>query len=234
MHELINSSSGARKMGVRIYEQTEVIGIKGMGEKTKRILTDKGEFETSVVVDAAGAWAGEIAKLVGLDIPIWPSRRHIFVTEALDEIKKDSPLVIDFRTGFWFRREGPGLIFGMRRPNEAESFNTSVDWNFLGEVLAEVASHRLPLMLDVGIMDAWAGLHADTPDFQAIVGKVPEIEGLFLACGFSGHGFMHSPAVGRIIAELILGKDPFLDIAPLSPERFKKFSCQSEKEKVFI
>lgn len=89
-------------------------------------------------------------------------------------------------------------------------------------------------MLDVGIMNAWAGLHADTPDFQAIVGKVSEIEGLFLACGFSGHGFMHSPAVGRIIAELILGKDPFLDIAPLSPERFKKFSCQSEKEKVFI
>ena len=157
-------ASGARKLGVRIYEQTEVISIKLSGEKTKSVLTDQGKFETPLVVDAAGAYAGEIAKMVGLDIPIRPSRRHIFVTEPLDEIRKESPLIIDFHTGFWFRREGPGLIFGMRNPNEAESFNTFVDWNFLTEVLADVACHRLPLIADTGIMNAWAGLHADTPD----------------------------------------------------------------------
>lgn len=139
-------TSCARNLGVRIYEQTEVIGIKLIGEKTKTVLTNKGKFETPVVVNAAGAYAGEITKMVGLDIPIRPSRRHIFVTEALDEIRKESPLIIDFHTGFWFRREGPGLIFGMRRPNEAQSFNISVDWDFLTEVLADVACHRLPLI----------------------------------------------------------------------------------------
>ncbi len=122
----------------------------------------------------------------------------------------------------------------MRNPNEAESFKTSVDWNFLTEVLADVACHRLPLIADRGITNAWAGLHADTPDCQAIVGKVFEIEGLFLACGFSGHGFMHSPAVGRIMGELILRKEPVLDVTPLSVERFEKPPCQSQKEKIFI
>jgi len=227
-------ASSARKLGVKIHEQTEVVGIEVKRRKTKKILTNKGEFEAPVLVNAAGPYAGKVGKMMGLNIPVRPSRRHIFVTEPLDEIKKNSPMVIDFHTGFWFRREGPGLIFGMRNPNEPEGFDVSVDWDFLTDTVAEMALHRLPLIADLGIMNAWAGLHADTLDYHAILGEVPEIEEVYLACGFSGHGFMHSPAVGRLVAELILRKKPFLDISSLSLERFKKFSSQSQKEKVFI
>ena len=141
-------------------------------------------------------------------------------------------MVVDFHTGFWFRREGAGLIFGMRNPHEAESFDTSVDWGFLS-TLGEIALHRLPFMKSIGVIKAQAGLHSDTPDCNAILGKAPVIEGLYLACGFSGHGFMHSPAVGRIMAELILEeKGLSLDISPLSPTRFQQGVPQIEK--VFI
>ncbi|MCD6317892.1 FAD-binding oxidoreductase [Candidatus Aerophobetes bacterium] len=227
-------ASSCRKMGAKIYEKTEAVGIEFKGEKIKKIVTNKGKFETAVLVNAAGPYAGIIGKMIGLDIPIRPSRRHIFVTEPLDKIRKNSPMIIDFHSGFWFRREGPSLIFGMRNPNEKEGFDTSIDWDFLTEVVAEVACHRLPLIADTGIMNAWAGLHADTPDCQAILGEVSGMEGVYLACGFSGHGFMHSPAVGKIIAELIFGEKPFLDISSLSPDRFSRFSFQSQEEKIFI
>ncbi len=192
------------------------------------VLTSQGEFETSAVVNAAGPYAAQIGKMTGLDIPVHPLRRHIFVTGLVNEIPRDAPMVIDFHNGFWFRREGAGLILGMRNPDESESFNTSVDWGFL-PTIGEAALHRLPCLEDVGIARGQAGLHADTPDYHAILGKVLEIEGLYLACGFSGHGFMHSPAVGKLIAGLILGGESDLDISSLALERFRAGAgCKEE------
>ena len=109
----------------------------------------------------------------------------------------------------------------MRNPDEPEGFDTTVDWDFLADSLAQAACHRLPFIADVGIMRGQAGLHSDTPDYHAILGPVPEVEGFYLACGFSGHGFMHSPAVGRLMAELILQGKTSMDISPLRIERFK-------------
>jgi sarcosine oxidase subunit beta len=169
--------------------------------------------------------------MIGVDIPVHPSRRHIFVTAPLDAIQKDSPMVVDFHNGFWFRREGPGLIFGMRNPDEPEGFDISVDWGFL-PTIAEAASHRLPFLRDVGVGRAQAGLHDDTPDANAIIGMVPGMEGLYLACGFSGHGFMHSPGVGRMVAGLVLEKPSASEILPFAPERFKLQVYQ--KEQCFI
>ena len=141
-------------------------------------------------------------------------------------------MVIDFHNGFWFRREGSGLIFGMRNPDEPESFDTTVDWEFLADSLYRAASHRLPVLIGTGVARGQAGLHADTPDYHAILGDVPETEGLYLACGFSGHGFMHSPAVGRLVAEFILKGEPTLHLSPLALERFEVKECQ--KEECFI
>lgn len=231
---VLGFSQFARRRGVSICEHTEVIGIEPAGRDTKKVMTNQGEYQAPIVIDAAGAFAGEVARMVGLDIPIRPSRRHIFFTEPVSEVKKESPMTIDLHNGFWFRKEGCGLIFGMRNPKDKAISSTSVDWNFLRESLAEVACDRLPLIADVGIANAWAGLHADTPDFQAILGRVPEIEGFFLACGFSGHGFMHSPAVGKLMAEIALGREPSLDVACLSVDRFTESSFPGQKEKVFI
>ena len=221
----------ARRLGVKLYEQTEVIGIEVVRQQVQGVLTNRGKFETRVLVNAAGAYTGKIGQMMGINIPIRPSRRHIFVTAPLDEIPKESPMVVDFHNGFWFRREGPGLIFGMRNPDEPEGFDTSVDWGFL-PIIAEAASHRLPFLGDTGVMRGQAGLHDDTPDANAIIGGVPEVPGLYLACGFSGHGFMHSPAVGRLMAELILKGKPSLNISPLAFERFK--SPYFQKEGIFI
>jgi sarcosine oxidase subunit beta len=215
-------AAAARRLGVKIHEDTEVTGIELTDDKVKRVLTTRGEFETPVVVNAAGAYAGIIGRMVGLDIPIHPSRRHLFITEPLVFHQPDLPMVVDFHHGFWFRREGSCLVFGMRNPDEPEGFSTSVDWDFFADTLAPVASQRLPLLRETGIMKGQAGLHADTPDYMAILGEAPAIAGLYLACGFSGHGFMHSPAVGRVMADLILKGRTFLpNVHSLSLDRFQ-------------
>jgi len=222
-------ASAAMRLGVKIHEKTQVFGIKVAEGRMRGVLTTQGRFEAPITVIAAGAYAGQVGKMVGIDIPIRPSRRHVFVTTPLDEIPKKSPMVIDFHTGFWFRREGASLIFGMRKPSEPEGFNTTVDWGFL-PALGEVACQRLPTLSSTGVMRAQAGLHADTPDYSAIIGNLPDIEGLYLACGFSGHGFMHSPAVGKAVAELILGAEASSsDIPSLPLDRFEKQTYRKER-----
>jgi sarcosine oxidase subunit beta len=223
-------ASAARRLGAKIHESREVMNIERC-HRIWRVSTTGDEFESPIVVNAAGAYAGKVGKMVNLDIPVYPSRRHIFVTAPLDEIRRDSPMVVDFHNGFWFRREGPSLIFGMRNPGEPEGFDTSIDWDFLLKI-AEVACHRLPFLEDIGIVRAQAGLHDDTPDANAIIGKIPEIDGLYLACGFSGHGFMHSPAVGRVMAELVLGGETTIDVSSLTAERFEE--SVYHKESCFI
>ncbi|MFC1915616.1 NAD(P)/FAD-dependent oxidoreductase [Chloroflexota bacterium] len=233
-------ASAARRLGVKVCEETQVTGIEVGGDRVKGVLTTRDKFEAPVVVNAAGPYARIVGSMAGLKLPISPSRRHVFITEPLtdhpswlDVCRPDQPMVVDFHNGFWFRREGPSLIFGMRNPNEPEGFSTLVDWDFLAGSLSEIACHRLPPLSDTGIMRGQAGLHSDTPDYMAIMGESTTIRGLYLACGFSGHGFMHSPAVGRLMAELVLGKRTSLkDAYELAPDRFQH--QMEQKEACFI
>jgi len=219
----------ARRLGVRISEETEVTGIELVRDRLKRVVTTKGKFEAPVLVNAAGAHAGVIGRMVGLEIPIRPSRRHLFVTEPMSFPRRNLPMVVDFHNGFWFRPEGSCLIFGMRSPLEPEGFSTSVDWGFFADILAPAASQRLPRLKETGIMRGQAGLHADTPDCLAILGEAPGVAGFYLACGFSGHGFMHSPAVGRLMAELIVtGKSSLPQADALSLDRFQRKTQTAE------
>lgn len=207
-------ASAAKRLGVKILEGVEVTGMELRDGAVRGVLTSQGRFEAPVVVNAAGPYSGNVGRMASLDVPIRALRRHIFITEPVFRRasplgglnRADLPMVVDFHNGFWFRREGLCLIFGMRNPDEREGFSTAIDWEFFTDTLAGVACHRLPSLSDIGITRAQAGLHADTPDYMAIMGEAPAVRGLFLACGFSGHGFMHSPAVGRLMAELILGK----------------------------
>jgi len=215
----------AREMGVKFRRETEVTAIERKG-RVWQVRTSQGNFHCSILVIAAGAYSGLVGKMLGLDIPLHPHRRHLFITSPCDEIPKNSPLVVEFRTGFWFRREGRCLIFGMRNPDEPEGFDTTVDWGFL-PAIGVVAHNRLPLLNELSITSAQAGLHDDTPDSNAIIGAVPGLENLYLACGFSGHGFMHSPAVGRVVADIIAGKNA-PDIACFALERFKTGTGKGE------
>jgi sarcosine oxidase subunit beta len=128
-------------------------------------------------------------------------------------------MVIDFDTTFYFHREGAGLLFGMGDRDEAPTFDTTVQWDFLPQVI-EAAVKRLPALADASISHAWAGLYEVTPDANPIIGPAGGVGGLYLINGFSGHGFQHSPAAGRILADVITGRDPAFDLAPFRAERF--------------
>ena len=215
-------ASAARKLGVRICQDTEVIDISmSKGKRVRGVLTNSGEVAAPIVVDAAGPYAGQVGKMAGLDIPIRPNKQQVFFSAPSNEIQKDAPFIIDVSTGFGFRRERQVLMLQVRDEEAPEGFDTNIDWGYLWRV-GEIMVHRLPFLENVGIMRAQAGLHEDSPDGSAILGQVSEIEGLYLACGLSGHGVMHSPAVGRLMAEYILGKESGLTISALSLSRFKE------------
>lgn len=209
----------AREAGVRIREGVEVTAIHVRGSRAQAVETTDGRIETRVVINAAGPWAAVVGQMVGVDVPVKPYRRELFVSEPFQEIP-EIPLVIDLASGWYVRREGPGVLMSGAKDSHS-SFDTHVDWAGLPRI-ATVATHRLPALARARFGDrAWAGLYDVSPDDHAILGAVPEVAGFYCANGFSGHGFQHSPATGRVMAELIVdGRVSGLDIAPLSITRF--------------
>jgi sarcosine oxidase subunit beta len=135
--------------------------------------------------------------------------------------------VIDFESTFYFHREGGGLLFGMGDPDERPGFDITVRWDFLPKVI-EVAMQRLPALADAAVSHAWAGLYEMTPDHNPIIGPSSDVEGFYTIAGFSGHGFQHSPAAGRILADLIAGRDPKFDVTPFELDRFARKSASGE------
>jgi sarcosine oxidase subunit beta len=213
--------AGARRLGARLLNDVEVTGIQVEGGKVRGVSTHQGEIATSVVVNASGPWAGEVGKLAGVDIPIVPLRRQIVVTGPLSDVPPDFPFVIDFDQSLYFHREGDGLLTGMSNPNEEVGFDESVDsgWEL---VHLEAAMKRLPLLARAGIASRWAGLYEVSPDAHPILGRIPQVEGLYCIGGFSGHGFMHGPICGLLLAEEVLdGAAHTLDISSLYIDRFE-------------
>jgi sarcosine oxidase subunit beta len=213
--------SGAKKAGVRIYEGTGVLGISLSKGKANGVKTKREEISTPIVVNAGGPFASAIGEMAGVKIPVKPLRRQIFITAPFRLTNQAIPLTIDFHKGWYFRQEVDGLL--LSGPLDSEpSFNLGIDYEAMAET-SENAIYRVPALERAHIARGWAGLYEISPDHHAILGKVPEVEGFILANGFSGHGFQHSPAVGKVIAELIVeGKATTIDISPLSIERFEK------------
>jgi sarcosine oxidase subunit beta len=210
----------AREGGVTFEEDAAVMAISCSNGRVSAVRTKDEEIGARTVVNAAGPWAAQVAKLAGVDLPIQPLRRHIFVTEAVPGLDEDFPLTIEFATGLYAHRESGGVLLGMADPNEKPSFDDSVNRNFMPAVV-ERALARFPILEHTSIKTGWAGLYEDTPDKHPILGKVDGIEGFINAAGFSGHGIMHAPATGELIAELIVDGRTSLDISALSASRFR-------------
>jgi sarcosine oxidase subunit beta len=217
----------ALERGVQLWTGTEVTGIEVERGEVKGVMTTRDHISTRAVVNASGAWAARVARLAGVEIPVVPLRRQLVAARLSNELPARLPMVIDMSDGFHFRRASPGwtepgVIMAWPDPSEAHGFNTDFDQTFIEKVFAR-AAHLMPLLAQ-GVVDesrCRAGLYEMTPDHHAIIGFAPNVRGLFLANGFSGHGVMHSPATGRIISELILhGETRLLDIKPLGAERF--------------
>lgn len=221
-------TSRAVERGVRVWTETAVTGIEVEGGRIKHVETTRGRISTRVVVNASGAWAAETARLAGLEIPVVPLRRQLVSVAPAAPVPEGLPMVIDMSDGFHFRPEArelasPGVLLAW--PDEAEmpGFKTDFDPAFTEKVL-RCARERVPNLVTGATLNAGrcrAGLYELTPDHHAIIGEAPGVGGLFLANGFSGHGVMHSPATGRLLAELILdGRAELMDVSALGAERF--------------
>jgi glycine/D-amino acid oxidase-like deaminating enzyme len=222
-------ASGARRHGATLLTEVEVTGFRLKGERVTGVCTSRGEIQADVIVNAAGPYAGEIGRMLGLEVPIWPLRRQMLVTTPLPRVASDFPFVIDFAPGLYFHREGPGILTGQSNPDEAPGFDETVDLEWEQRHLA-LAVRRFPLLEQAGLAHHWAGLYEMTPDAHPLIGLLSPLDNAYILAGFSGHGFMHGPIAGKLLAELILdGATSTLDISELSPRRFED-SPGSERE----
>jgi sarcosine oxidase subunit beta len=214
--------TGARRLGAKCLTDIEATGILIENGRICGVKTPKGEVSTPILVNAAGPWASRIGEMVGIQFPVVPLRRQIAVTTPIPGLPLDFPFVIDFAKNLYFHREGPGILTGMSNLDEPPSFTQQVDreWEL---VHFDAAMARMPILEHAGIISRWAGLYEVSPDAHPILGKVPEIEGLYAIVGFSGHGFMHGPACGLLLSEEILdGKAHTLDVTSLRLSRFRE------------
>ena len=190
----------AAAMGVEVRERTAV-----------------EELDGDVVVIACGAYSAGVAEAYGVELPVRPLSRQLFETTPLPGLAETLPMVLESETGFHFRRSGRSLRVAMSDPEPRWTFQPSVDESVLPDRLERLA-RRFPAAAGAGVERAWAGLYDMTPDAHPIIGFVAE--GVYAACGFSGHGFMQSPAVGRAVAEELLEGASTLDLTPYRLERF--------------
>ncbi len=220
-------AAGARRHGATIATGCAVTAITVSGGEIRAVRTELGSVATGTVVCAAGAWSAELGSMVGLELPVEPVFRQIGFTAPTPDLPADLPMTIDFTTGFYFHREGPGLLFGMADRSQPPGFDAPTDPSWLDRV-TEVAERRLPRLLEMGIAGGWKGYYEVTPDHNALIGEAPGVARFLYATGFSGHGFLQAPAAGEIVRDLVLGREPFVDVAPLSVERFARQALRPE------
>jgi sarcosine oxidase subunit beta len=221
-------AAAARRLGARVKEGVEVVGIDVAGGRVQGVRTSAGDVATRLVFNCAGAWSPSIGRMAGLEIPVLPYRRHIAVTGRFPAVPRNNPMTVDFQTSLYFHPEGDGVLLGMSDREEPPGFATDVNWEFL-EKIFEQAARRAPALAGAGLKTAWAGLYETTPDHQAILGPVPELEGFWCAAGFSGHGFMQAPAAALLLTQLLLDQKSEIDISPFAFTRFAKGSLVHER-----
>jgi sarcosine oxidase subunit beta len=215
---VLGYAAGARRSGARVVTHCEVLGIETRGDRITAVTTSRGTISTSAVICAGGAWSAALGTMVGVDLPVVPQRRQIAFTGPFP-VGAPPPLTIDFSTGLYFRREGAGLLLGITDPEQPPGFDTRYSESWLPCLCAGLAT-RAPGVLDAGLAGGWAGLYEVTPDHNALIGESPDLDRFMYATGFSGHGFMQSPAVGEVMRDLFLGRPPAIDVSPLDARRF--------------
>lgn len=212
--------SKAKDLGVSFYENAEVTKIVTNGSAIEGVSTSGGDISSKKVVIASGAYSGLVGDLASAKIPIRPYPRKILVTHSFsDGIPWDAPIIIDVDSTLVIGREGRGIIMADNSPTESKfelAFPTDYD-----ERVISMAVRRVPSLSKATISYADMGLYEMTPDSNPIASRISELEGLFCCAGFAGHGFMHAPAIGDLMAELISGEKPHLDISSFEILRFK-------------
>jgi sarcosine oxidase subunit beta len=211
----------ARGAGARFRLGTEATAILVEGDRVRGVRTPEGDVAAGAVVLATGAWSAALAATAGLTLPIEPVPRTVVTTGAFPGVPGRRTLVIDMPSTFYFHREADGVLMGMGGA-DVPTFDTRVDEGFVADALLPRAVAVFPALAEAPIRSAWAGLYEMTPDHHPVIGPTP-VDGLFVAAGFSGHGFQQGPITGRLIAELVTeGAARSVDIGVLAFDRFER------------
>jgi sarcosine oxidase subunit beta len=215
-------ATAARLAGAEIALGAEVLEVLTDGDRVIGVRMADEIVEAPAVVNAAGPWAGQLARTAGVTLPLEPIPRMVVTTGPFPGAPTERTLVIDAATSYYFHQEGEGVLTGMGGRDEQPSFSLAVDHRFIEEELLPTAIRVFPPIEQAGIANTWAGLYEMTPDRHPIIGEAP-VPGFFLANGFSGHGFQHAPVVGKLLAELIVdGVARTVDVSPLGLDRFER------------
>lgn len=238
----------ARRAGAVIATKTEVTDIEVVDGRVSAVTVVRGgdagasaagadadaagagaatRVETQHVICAAGVWSAAVGRMVGVDLPVRPLKRHVAVTEPVDFDARSIPFTIDFSSSFYFHSEGNGLLMGAPEEEDTWDFDVHTDPCWL-EHLCDLIEARAPQLSDVEVRAGWAGLYEVTPDHNALIGSSEEVAGFHYACGFSGHGFLQGPAVGEVMRDLVLGREPFVDVSGLGLDRFAAGELRKE------
>lgn len=213
----------AQAMGARLRCDTTVTGVQVVGDRIVGVETADGAIGAEILVNAAGPWAGRIAALAGLELPVQPVRRSLYMTMPFDAVPPRIPLTLDVASGFWMRKHADRVIMGLARRDEPSSENTNVDWEWF-ETVQAAGIARVPA-LAAAVIDraaSWAGLYEVSPDSNPILGRHPDLDNYVDISGFSGHGIMHAPAAGMLIAEEII--DNRAHTIPIDDLRIGRFA----------
>lgn len=213
-------AQAAARAGVTIVTQTAVTGIDTAGDRVTGVHTSHGRIACGALICTAGAWSGLIGDMVGVLLPIRPVRRQLAFTAPLTPPAPRVPFTIDFSSSAYFHNSDDGLLFGLADPDEQEGFDTTWTPQWL-ELFRTVARRRAPALAGMKTVGGWAGLYEVTPDHNALIGRSTELPNFLYAAGFSGHGFLQAPAVGEVLRDLYLEREPFTDVSPLSADRFR-------------
>ncbi|MER6565424.1 FAD-binding oxidoreductase [Streptomyces sp. NPDC001093] len=206
--------------GVTLATHTEVSGIDTAGNRVVGVHTCRGRIACSTVICTAGAWSARIGDMAGVDLPVRPVKRQLAFTVPLTPPAPRIPFTIDFSSTAYFHNSDDGLLFGLADPGQEDGFDTTWTPDWL-ELFRTAARRRAPALAGMETVGGWAGLYEVTPDHNALIGRSGELTGFLYATGFSGHGFLQAPAVGEVMRDLYLEREPFTDISPLSADRFR-------------
>ena len=208
----------AKRLGVQFHFHEEVLSIQTHNGVVSSVVTTKHTYDTQIVVNAAGGYAREIGLMAGIDIPVYSENHEILVTEPIEKIQ--GPMVMSFSKNIYCQQVPHGsFLMGRGNPNAPHDHNTESSWQFL-EAMAKTVVEILPLLGNLRVIRQWGGSYNMSPDRQPIISGTDQLEGFYIACGFSGHGFMFAPMTGIILSELILGKIPTIDASELHLNRF--------------
>ena len=212
-------AAAGRRLGVHVTTQSQVVSIEVTDGRVQSVETTRGRLPCRHVVNAAGPWLGQVGAMAGIEIPVQPVRRQMATTTALPDLPADFPFVVDFAQSLYFHREGAGILTGMSNPDQVPGFDQTIDAAWEATAL-EAAARRMPMLEQAGRVSAWAGLYEVTPDAHPIFGPT-SVDGFWVVGGFSGHGFMHGPVSGKLMAEFLsLGRAETVDVSRLDLGRF--------------